>query len=158
MTIKGGALVLNLWQVQAAILSGALLTLACAAVNPSPGRPGIDYEIPPESPPYSGAPLPSDASVDPGTPDPTAAPPKLVKQTRPNYPRWAFDRKIQGTVTLEIVIEASGRVAAWKILRSIPSLDAAAIKCVRQWSFSPARKNGQVVATVAQAPVSFRIY
>ena len=38
------------------------------------------------------------------------------------------------------------------------ALDAAAIQTVRQWVFSPAIKGGRPVATIAQAPVSFRIY
>ena len=44
------------------------------------------------------------------------------------------------------------------MFRSIPQLDAAAIQTVRQWIFSPAIKGGRPVATIAQAPVSFRIY
>lgn len=59
---------------------------------------------------------------------------------------------------LEIVIDKAGRVAAWKVLRSIPELDAAAIRCVRQWEFSPAMVGGEPVLTIANAPISFRIF
>jgi protein TonB len=85
-------------------------------------------------------------------------PPRLLKQTRPVYPQEAFIKKIEGVVTLEIVIGVDGRVGRARVLRSIPQLDAAAIQTVRQWVFSPAIKGGRPVATIAQAPVSFRIY
>lgn len=85
-------------------------------------------------------------------------PPRLLKQTRPVYPQEAFIKKIEGVVMLEILIGIDGRVGRSRILRSIPQLDAAAIQTVRQWVFSPAIKGGRPVATIAQAPVSFRIY
>jgi len=85
-------------------------------------------------------------------------PPRLLKQTRPVYPQEAFIKKIEGVVTLEILIGVDGRVGRARVLRSIPQLDAAAIQTVRQWVFSPAVKGGRPVATIANAPVTFRIY
>lgn len=85
-------------------------------------------------------------------------PPRLLKQTRPVYPQEAFIKKVEGVVMLEIVIGVDGRVGRARVLRSIPQLDAAAIQTVHQWVFAPAIKGGRPVATLAQAPVSFRIY
>jgi protein TonB len=86
------------------------------------------------------------------------APPKPVKITRPQYPQEAFVKKIEGTVLVEILIDSSGRVVRARVLQSVPMLDAAAIQTVYQWIFQPAVKHGRPVATIAQAPVSFRIY
>ena len=85
-------------------------------------------------------------------------PPRLITRTQPVYPADAFTKKIEGTVVVEIVIGADGQVLHARVLRSIPSLDAAALSAVRQWRFAPAMKNGVPVATSAVAPVSFRIY
>ena len=85
-------------------------------------------------------------------------PPRLLKQTRPVYPQEAFIKKIEGVVTLEIIIGIDGKVGRAKIVRSIPQLDAAAIQCVRQWIFAPAIKGGRPVVTIATAPVTFRIF
>ena len=85
-------------------------------------------------------------------------PPRLLKHTKPVYPQEAFIKKIEGVVMLEIVIGVDGRVGRARVLRSVPQLDAAALQTVRQWLFSPAIKGGRPVATIAQAPVSFRIY
>ena len=85
-------------------------------------------------------------------------PPRIVKQTKPQYPQEAFIKKIEGTVTVEIVIDASGRVVSARVLRSVPLLDQAAVQTVYQWIFQPAVKHGRPVATIALAPVNFRIY
>ena len=77
---------------------------------------------------------------------------------KPLYPQEAFVKKIEGIVLLEILIDSHGRVADARVLRSIPQLDAAAIAAVRQWLFRPAIRNGRPVPTVANAPITFRIY
>lgn len=84
--------------------------------------------------------------------------PRLIRQVKPQYPQEAFVKKIEGTVQLEILIDKSGRVAGARVIKSIPLLDAAAVKTVRQWLFTPAIKDGRPVATRAYAPVTFRIY
>jgi protein TonB len=85
-------------------------------------------------------------------------PVRLLRKTRPVYPRDAFKRGIQGTVLLEILIDAHGRVARARVLESIPALDEAALEAVRCWLFEPARHAGVPVATLAQAPITFSIY
>jgi periplasmic protein TonB len=84
--------------------------------------------------------------------------PRGIKITRPQYPQEAFVKKVEGTVELEILIDSTGRVVRAKVVRSIPLLDAAAIQTVLQWVFAPAIKNGRPVATIATAPVTFRIF
>jgi protein TonB len=85
-------------------------------------------------------------------------PPRLLRQVKPTYPPEAFVKKVEGTVVLEIVIDESGRVARTRIVQSVPLLNAAAVDAVRQWVFTPAQKQGRVVACIALAPVSFRIF
>lgn len=85
-------------------------------------------------------------------------PPRILRQTRPAYPQEAFVKKVEGTVVLEIVIDENGRVARARVVQSIPLLDAAALETVRQWVFVPAYRKGKPVASVASAPVSFRIF
>jgi protein TonB len=83
--------------------------------------------------------------------------PVPIHITQPRYPPAAFNKGISGTVEVEILIDNSGRVAKARIVRSIPELDAAALECVRDWTFRPAQKAGEPVATVASAPVTFKI-
>ncbi|PYQ13312.1 MAG: hypothetical protein DMF80_15500 [Acidobacteria bacterium] len=85
-------------------------------------------------------------------------PPRPIKITKPQYPQEAFVKKIEGIVEVEILIDASGNVTRARVVQSIPALDQAAVQTVYQWRFSPAIKNGHPVATIARAPVTFRIY
>ncbi|HJS57828.1 MAG TPA: energy transducer TonB [Vicinamibacteria bacterium] len=85
-------------------------------------------------------------------------PPRLLRLVKPHYPNDAFVNKTEGTVLVEIVIDAEGRVARARIARSVPGLDEAALQAVRQWLFTPGVHAGRPVATRAMAPVSFRIY
>lgn len=86
------------------------------------------------------------------------SPPKPIKITRPQYPQEAFVKKVEGTVTVEITIDSTGRVVRARVINSVPMLDAAALQTVYQWVFSPAIKHGRPVPTIAHAPVAFRIY
>jgi len=85
-------------------------------------------------------------------------PPRILYQTKPQYPQEAFVKKIEGTVLVEILIDARGRVVRARVAQSVRALDAAALEAVRQWVFAPAMKHGQPVATLAMAPVTFRIF
>lgn len=86
------------------------------------------------------------------------SPPRPLKITRPPYPQEAFEKKVEGTVVVEVLISAEGRVVRARVIRSVPLLDAVALQEVYQWVFKPAMKNGRPVATIAHAPVAFRIY
>jgi len=86
------------------------------------------------------------------------SPPKPIRITRPQYPQEAFVKKVEGVVTVEILIDSTGRVVRARVLQSVPMLDAAALQTVYQWVFSPAIKHGRPVPTIAHAPVTFRIY
>jgi periplasmic protein TonB len=84
--------------------------------------------------------------------------PKRLRQVVPVYPHEAFVTKVQGTVVLEILIDARGRVADARVVQTLtPALDAAALAAVRQWTFTPAFRRGRPVAMWARAPVEFRI-
>ena len=77
--------------------------------------------------------------------------------TRPTYPFAAFQECVEGTVFLMIVIDKDGAVSEAEVLDSVPGLDDAALKCVRDWRFDPARSGDQAVPTIALAPISFSV-
>ena len=152
VAIKGGFWSLDPRYLQTGILLAALLSSACVFNRPK-GRPGIDYETPPVPPPFS-APVPLDGNAPVSGKD---APPRLLRKTTPVYPRWARQHKIEGTVMMDVLIDETGKVVWWDILKSIPSLDAAAVRCVRQWVFSPGLARGRPIPTIVKAPVTFKI-
>jgi TonB family protein len=86
------------------------------------------------------------------------SPPRPLVITKPSYPQAAFDKKTEGTVMVAVLISELGRVVHAEIRESLPGLDEAALACVRDWQFEPAKRAGKPVACVAYSPVSFRIH
>ena len=64
-------------------------------------------------------------------------PPKLVREVNPIYPEEARKAGVEGVVIMEATTDTYGRIAAVKVLRSIPLLDQAAIDAVKQWVYEP---------------------
>lgn len=86
------------------------------------------------------------------------SPPQLVKQVRPTYTDDALAKKVEGAVTLEVVILAEGKIGPVRIVRGLAAgLNEKAIECVRQWRFVPGKFKGQAVDVVAEIVVEFAI-
>jgi protein TonB len=84
------------------------------------------------------------------------APHKIV-DVPPVYPPVAQRARVEGVVILEAVIDAQGRVASVRVLRSIALLDQAAVEAVRQWRFTPALLNTEPVPVVMTVTVNFTL-
>ena len=83
--------------------------------------------------------------------------PMKVHDVKPVYPPIAQSARVQGVVIVEAVIDETGRVAATRVLRSIPLLDAAAVAAVEQWEFMPTSINGQPTAVIMTLTVNFML-
>jgi periplasmic protein TonB len=93
-----------------------------------------------------------------GLPRKNSTKPALLSKTEPEYSEEARKAKIQGTVSLSIVVTASGQVTSVRVIRSLGlGLDERAAEAVRQWKFRPATVDGKPVATQAVVEVNFRL-
>lgn len=82
--------------------------------------------------------------------------PKTVKQVPPIYPISAKRRGLSGWASAEFIIDTRGNVVNVKITRSSdPVFDDPTIKALRQWKFTPGRKNGKVVTTRANSKIPY---
>ena len=81
--------------------------------------------------------------------------PKKIRDVAPVYPNIAKTAKIQGVVILEAQISPQGRVEGVKVLRSIPTLDEAAVEAVKQWVYTPTLIDGVPVSVVMTVTVNF---
>lgn len=110
----------------------------------------------PVAPPKVAAPsapaaAPKQARVD--------APPKPRRTIRPDYPRRARQRGEEGEVTLEIRVDAEGRVDSVEVVGSsgFADLDEAAVRAARAARFTPARSGDRSVASTARLKLAFRL-
>lgn len=79
--------------------------------------------------------------------------------TAPVYPAQARRRQQQGTVWVEVRLDARGQQVALAVLRSsrVLSLDQAALAAVKKWQFLPEEHNGVGVPSRVQIPIEFAI-
>ena len=94
--------------------------------------------------------------------------PYVIQRVDPTYPKDAFVRGLEDTIPVRALVCRTGRVLDTYALDSYvdrsdvhpiehdPKLVEAAIAAVRQYIFSPARKNGQAMAVWVTTPVAFR--
>jgi protein TonB len=84
--------------------------------------------------------------------------PRVLTEIKPTYTNETLFQKIQGSVLLELVVQADGRPADIRILRSLdPGLDEQAIAAAGQWRFEPGRRAGKPVDVLVTVMIDFRI-
>jgi TonB family protein len=92
--------------------------------------------------------------------------PKLAKMTQPmiltkveaKYTEQARLEKIEGAVTVSVVVSEEGKATDIKVTKSLGAgLDQNAIDAVKQWVFKPGTKDGVPVPVFAVIQVNFQL-
>jgi TonB family protein len=84
--------------------------------------------------------------------------PRLLSQVRPSYTAIALERRVQGTVELELIITPTGTPSNIRVVRSLDEgLDLEAIKAVNEWRFAPGRLSGTAVNVLVVIYIDFAI-
>lgn len=126
-------------------------------IAPSPSDPAPLAETGTEPALPEGDAGPEVASFDPG-PQVTAL--AYAEAPPPGYPRPAIQRRLEGVVTLRVLVDADGRPQTVEIERSSGHrvLDQAARdQVLARWRFHPAVRDGRAIAAYALVPVAFRL-
>jgi periplasmic protein TonB len=85
-------------------------------------------------------------------------PPKLIKSVRAVASPFAlkyFDKDNTVTVTVDALVDSSGRVKSMNVLSGPASLRDAAMNALRQYRYAPARQGGKRVAAHVTVPIKF---
>jgi TonB family protein len=101
------------------------------------------------------------ADTPPATELPSQAgdvtPPEKISGPAPLYTGMAFLAHLEGSVTLESIINQQGNVESARILKGLPlGLDQMALAAVKTWKFKPALKGGQPTKVYYVLTVNFR--
>jgi TonB family protein len=116
--------------------------------------------------------LPADSAKNGSTPDCSqdgkdgvyhmgrgVSPPRKIYGLDPDFTSKARRAKVEGTVTLSVIITAEGTPRDITVAKSLdPGLDQKAIDAVSKWKFEPGRKDGQPVAVQVYVQVDFKLY
>ncbi len=85
-------------------------------------------------------------------------PPTIAFKTEPEYSEAARRTKYQGSLQLEVVVDATGHTAKIVIPRMLGlGLDQKAMEAVKTWRFKPGMKDGHPVSVFATIEVNFRL-
>lgn len=84
-------------------------------------------------------------------------PRELASSAKPIYPRAAQRRRIQGRVTIELLIDERGRVTAQRGARGEPLLVEAVVAILPKLRFAPARNGGQAVPVWGRKTFRFEL-
>jgi periplasmic protein TonB len=85
-------------------------------------------------------------------------PPRLLREVKADYTEEARQRGLSGEVVLEIVVRRDGSVGDVKILQGMAAgLNDRAVQAVKQWRFTPARRQGAPVDVIVEVAVEFRL-
>ena len=108
------------------------------------------------------APLPTAAASAPPAPVSASSPgvvsPRPIYKVEPTYTEDAKATKLQGSVTLSLVINEQGQAQDIQVTKSLdPGLDEQARDAVSQWQFAPATKDGVPVPVTAFVEINFRL-
>ncbi len=161
-----------------------VVELAAAAAVPTPPPVPVPVRSPLPKPPVPVPAVPQQQVVVIGTEGPPVAPapavaaasaatlppsaPAGVDSTTlayidapiPDYPRIAMRKGWEGTVLLQVRVDARGRPVSVQVLRSSGHrvLDEAARRAVStHWRFRPALRDGLPVEAVGKVPVAFSL-
>ncbi len=84
--------------------------------------------------------------------------PQIVYRIDPTYSEDARKARYQGTIVIEAIVRKDGSVEVIRVVRSVGfGLEERAMNALRQWKFSPARRNGQPVDVAVNIEVNFRL-
>ena len=101
---------------------------------------------------------PLSAFQEPYKPGGGVTTPKVSTRVDPQYTQEAKAAKIEGSVTLKVVVDRNGVPRDIEVVKPLDSgLDANAITAVSQWRFEPGTKDGQAVDVQATIEVNFRL-
>jgi TonB family protein len=85
-------------------------------------------------------------------------PPVPIYRVEPEFTEAARKAKYQGTVLVQIVVDAEGHVKDPRVVKAVGlGLDEKALEAVKQWKFKPGMKDGRPVPVYAQIEVTFRL-
>ncbi len=83
--------------------------------------------------------------------------PKLLSSVAAVFPPLARAQHVQGDVVIDALIDATGKVAATKVITGNPLFQKAAVDSLLLWKYEPARLNGQAIPIHINVTISFHL-
>ncbi len=83
--------------------------------------------------------------------------PRLISSVQPVYPPTARAQRLQGVVSLDALVDETGKVVQTQVISGPIALQAAAQEAVRKWRYQPAQLNGRPISVHTRVNVRFTL-
>ena len=83
--------------------------------------------------------------------------PRLISSSAPRYPATARQAGIEGPVTIDAVIDTTGKLTSMTIVSGSPLLQQAALESLRTWKYEPGYLDEKPVSVKTSITVNFRL-
>jgi protein TonB len=82
-----------------------------------------------------------------------------LKNPKPPYPPLAVKMRLEGKVSVLVEVLPNGRAGKVAIESSSGHdlLDQSALQTIKEWQFTPARKDGVIISQVVRIPINFNL-
>jgi TonB family protein len=84
--------------------------------------------------------------------------PQLVFKSVPSYPAMAKRAGIEGQVTIDAVIDTTGRLTSMKVVSGASELQQAALESLHTWKYEPGYLDDKPVPVKTSITVKFRLH
>ncbi len=83
--------------------------------------------------------------------------PSVLSDVRPEYPKEAREKRIEGSVALDVLIDQLGKVRQASVIEGPEIFRIGAIEAIRKFSFRPAKVDGKAVAVRIRYSLKFQL-
>jgi TonB family protein len=83
-------------------------------------------------------------------------PVQVLKKVSPIYPAIAKQRRLNGILVVDALVDKSGKVTTLNVVSGPPVFRDAAFDAIKQWQFKPAMLNGQPIDQHTQIRLEFK--
>jgi iron complex outermembrane receptor protein len=140
----------------AAILSATRVLAQAPTPAPAPEAPAPAPAPAPDAPAPAPAPEAPAPEAPAPAPTPTPTPPQLVTSPPPVYPESELASGRHPSVVLKVTVFADGSLGDIAVEHSAgPAFDDAAVAAVKTWTFAPARRGDEPIASRVGVAVHF---
>jgi protein TonB len=146
-------------RVETNVASAMQATGVSIAAPPGPGAGGDGRGVGAGKDDGVGPGSKGQAGGGPATPGGDVSSPSVIREWKPEYTADAMQARLQGAVTLEVVVLANGTVGRVTVIKSLhPGLDQKAIEAAKKWLFQPGRRKGEAVDVIVTLILEFRLH
>ena len=87
---------------------------------------------------------------------PGVTPPRVTKQVNPKYSESSRGVRVTGLITIEVIVSSQGTPKNPRVIKGIDDeVDHAAVEALKQWRFTPAKKDNKAIAVRVVVEIDF---